>query len=98
VETCVPIEEPKLAARLRDDVHSVYRADNVQAWELRPDGTYARIEPGNQAPVKAQEILLERLSQPLGPPPPADGRLLRMPRGGGGKKKRPGAQGRKRAQ
>ena len=95
VEACFPIEDPELSAQLRE-VLAVYLADNVQAWECRPDGSYARLVPGTQAPVRAQDLLLERQAEALGPQTPAsaDGRVLRMPEG---EQKRPGKRAPRRA-
>ena len=51
VETCFPIVEPRLAERVFDET-----------WELRPDGSYARIEPADgEMPYSAQGSLLARL-------------------------------------
>ncbi len=45
IETLFPIKDEKLLRHLRDDVLELYLRDNVQARELRADGTYVRIEP-----------------------------------------------------
>ena len=78
VETCFPIDDPELAASLRE-VLATYLADNVQAWECGADGIYVRIDAGKQKRMSAQQVLLERHadSGPQGPGP--DGRVLRMP-------------------
>ena len=44
VEVIVPIKEPKLRAYLKDVVLGNYLKDNVNARELRPDGTYVRVK------------------------------------------------------
>ncbi|HEY4369945.1 MAG TPA: polyphosphate kinase 1 [Steroidobacteraceae bacterium] len=41
----------------------IYLADNTQAWELREDGVYERLSPGNATPVSAQATLLRRYSE-----------------------------------
>jgi polyphosphate kinase len=62
IETCFPIVDPQLAARVFDEELSNDLADNVQAWRLNPDGGYSRIEPETDAmPHSAQESLLARL-------------------------------------
>jgi polyphosphate kinase len=62
IETCFPILDPKLAARVFDEELANYLADNVQSWELRADGSYARIQPGEGAmPHSAQDTLLAQL-------------------------------------
>jgi len=43
VELIVPIKDPKLRERLRG-VLDAYLADNVNARELKPDGTYVRVK------------------------------------------------------
>jgi polyphosphate kinase len=45
VEVLVPIKDPQVRQFLKDTVLSVYLKDNVNARELRPDGTYVRIKP-----------------------------------------------------
>jgi polyphosphate kinase len=95
VEACFPIADRELAGQLRE-VLAVYLADNVQAWECRPDGSYARLDHGTQPPVKAQELLLERCADALGTQLPVtpDSRVLRMPEGGA---KKPGKKAPRRA-
>jgi polyphosphate kinase len=61
VETCFPIEEARLAERVRAEGLDVYLEDNVQAWTLLPDGTFRRLKSGSQKARAAQEILLARL-------------------------------------
>ena len=45
IEVVVPVEAPDLRRILRDDVLESCLKDNRQAWELRPDGKYARLKP-----------------------------------------------------
>ena len=67
VETCFPIDDPAMKARVRRESLDVYLKDNCQAWTLGPDGQYARITPGAAAPRSAQMILLEsRRASPEG--------------------------------
>jgi polyphosphate kinase len=62
IETCFPILDPQLAARVYDEELANYLADNVQSWELRPDGSYARLGAEDGAmPHSAQDTLLARL-------------------------------------
>jgi polyphosphate kinase len=63
VETCFPVEDPKLRDRVVDEALTVGLADNVQAWILQPDGTYRRARPGKERPRSAQQVLLERLAR-----------------------------------
>lgn len=57
VETCFPLLDCKLAARVRKDLET-YLVDNCQSWLLQPDGSYIKQTPGDAAPISAQETLL----------------------------------------
>jgi polyphosphate kinase len=59
VEVCFPIEQKKLADRMRDDLEAILR-DDVNAWVLQSDGTYVRA-PTSAHPFEAQSSFLERL-------------------------------------
>jgi polyphosphate kinase len=60
VEAVVPIREPALQAEL-DAILELQLADNVKAWELRPDGSYAQRRPAADEPARSsQELLMER--------------------------------------
>ena len=62
VETCFPILDEKLAERVFDEELANYLADNLQAWELREDGSYHRVSPAEgEMPYSAQGALLARL-------------------------------------
>ncbi|HEX5694499.1 MAG TPA: polyphosphate kinase 1 [Arenimonas sp.] len=62
VETCFPILDPRLAERVVDEELVNYLSDNQQAWELREDGSYARVGPaGDEMPYSAQGALLAKL-------------------------------------
>ena len=58
VETCFPVLDPALAARIKGEALDNYLADNVDAWELKADGHYLRLEPGDDSPHSAQLTLL----------------------------------------
>jgi polyphosphate kinase len=58
IESCFPIRDPKLAARVFDEPLANYLADNTQAWLLRSDGTYERVEAGDEPLHSAQQSLL----------------------------------------
>ena len=62
VETCFPIEDPALRERVFNEGLSLYLADNTQAWIMQGDGTYHRLEPGDQPAVSAQQSLLRQLA------------------------------------
>ena len=62
VETAFPIENNKLKERMKNELE-VYMQDNCQAWDLQPDGSYVRAQPGKNADIiKAQSLLLETLA------------------------------------
>jgi len=62
VETCFPILDPAVAARIRDEVLDNYLADNLNAWELQADGEYRKAEPaGDETPHSAQAALLAKI-------------------------------------
>lgn len=62
VETCFPILDPALAERVREEALDNYLADNVDAWELQPDGSYVQCSPAKGEPAhSAQSALLAKL-------------------------------------
>ncbi|WP_461536042.1 polyphosphate kinase 1 [Spongorhabdus nitratireducens] len=62
IETCFPIEDPKLALRVKKELEG-YLRDNCRSWELLPDGSYERIKPRRgQRRHNAQDRLLEQLA------------------------------------
>jgi polyphosphate kinase len=64
VETCFPILDRDLAARVYEEEIGNYLADNTQAWELRADGSYERVQPSADGmPHSAQRSLLARLCE-----------------------------------
>jgi polyphosphate kinase len=58
VEIVAPVED----GRARQKISAVFDAllaDNVQAWQLRPDGTWRRLQPKkDERPVPAQSVLM----------------------------------------
>lgn len=62
IEACFPILDAKLAERVVAETLENYLADNTQAWQLNPDGSYERIMPGEQMPHCAQQHLLSQLA------------------------------------
>jgi polyphosphate kinase len=59
IELMFPIRDEALKARLMSDL-DVYLADNVQAWELRADGSYVQLKPEEAAEPKAAQLALLR--------------------------------------
>jgi polyphosphate kinase len=68
VEIAFPVHQPQHRDRIVKDLET-YLADNVNAWELRADGTYARVNVNNTPSVDAQSLLLERYAGSPSPPP-----------------------------
>ena len=62
VEVAVPIERAKLRDRIIGDLES-WLADNTDAWLLRPEGHYERLQPGDESPFSSQGALLSRYSE-----------------------------------
>ncbi len=63
VESCFPVEDPKLRRRVIDESLELYLADNTHSWEQQPDGSYRRLEAGRRKPLSAQPTLLTRLAE-----------------------------------
>jgi polyphosphate kinase len=59
VEIAFPVREPTHQARILRHLE-VQLADNMQTWQLAPDGSYARLVPGGDEPVSSQVALLAR--------------------------------------
>jgi polyphosphate kinase len=60
-ETCFPIRQRPLKERLKADLE-LFLADNCQAWRMNGDGSYEKLQPGDEKPVSAQQVLLAELS------------------------------------
>jgi polyphosphate kinase len=60
-ETCFPIRQRPLKERLKADLE-LFLADNCQAWRMNGDGSYEKLQPGDEKPVSAQQTLLAELS------------------------------------
>jgi polyphosphate kinase len=60
IEAVFPVEDSQLRDRVRNEVLETCLGDNVKAWELRPDGTYARPDrpPGAARRSQAQFIAM----------------------------------------
>jgi polyphosphate kinase len=60
IEVVVPVE----AAHVRTEIESIFKAllaDNSQAWELRPDGSWERVQPGKgERKHSAQAVFMRR--------------------------------------
>ena len=60
VEIAFPVLDPKLKRRVFKEGLRIYLADNCQAWQMNPDGSYA-LTPPRRARIIAQEYLLREL-------------------------------------
>jgi len=59
VEAVTPVSDPDLVDRLQEII-DVMLADNVQAWELGPEGTWQRRQPAEgERPVATHRLLRE---------------------------------------
>lgn len=60
IETCTPIEPPKLKARVIREGLTLALEDNRKAWLMQPDGSYVRAKLPEQAEqqIDLQEVLL----------------------------------------
>jgi len=63
IETCFPILSPKLKKRVIAEGLKPYLRDNVQAWEMQPDGSFRRRTPRRSKPYSAQMELLALLTK-----------------------------------
>ena len=59
VEVAAPIRDAALRDRLLSMFDTMLR-DNVQARRMQPDGVYRRLEPGEDAPLNAQEAFYQQ--------------------------------------
>jgi polyphosphate kinase len=59
VEVLAPVRSAAIRRTIVDEIFAVYLRDTLQAWDLQPDGTYVRREPGRDAPpLSAQTSLM----------------------------------------
>jgi polyphosphate kinase len=63
VEAVVPIEDPALVTELKE-LLTIFLADNRQAWEMQPDGSYIQRHPGRGEPEHSAQVqLMQRATQ-----------------------------------
>jgi polyphosphate kinase len=59
METIVPVTEPTLVAEI-EEILTVAENDNCSAWDLQPDGSYARRRPAKgEAPRPSQQVFID---------------------------------------
>jgi len=59
VEVMYPILDAALRRRVVNEILTTMRNDNVKGWQLGPDGTYQRVTPSNDAPLRSQQRFME---------------------------------------
>ena len=64
VELCFPVLDPKLKRRVIREGLKPYLEDNMQAWDMQPDGSFRRAKRGRSKPRCAQTTLLRMLAKP----------------------------------
>ena len=65
VETMFPVDDPDLRDRIINEILGAALADNVNAWELRSDGTWKRRTPPTPAQAVDSHALLMKLEETL---------------------------------
>src|SRR3546814_12351403 len=62
VETGFPILDPAIATRVREEALDNYLSDNLNAWELQPDGSSLEVDQRNsETPPSAQASLPDKI-------------------------------------
>ncbi|HEX5101344.1 MAG TPA: polyphosphate kinase 1 [Polyangiaceae bacterium] len=59
VEVMYPILDDSLRRRVIDEILGTMWKDNVKAWSLRPDGSYARLVAKDEEAVRSQQRFVE---------------------------------------
>jgi polyphosphate kinase len=60
VEAAVPIEDPRLQEELKA-ILDLQLGDNVNAWDMQPDGHYVKRSPApGEEPRSSQDLLMQR--------------------------------------
>jgi polyphosphate kinase len=63
IELAFPVLDAKLRKRIIDEGLKPYLADNTQAWDMQPDGSYKHCKRGKKKARNAQQELLQKLGQ-----------------------------------
>jgi polyphosphate kinase len=70
IELCFPVLDAKLKRRVIREGLEPYLEDNVQAWDMLPDGSFRRAKHGRAKARCAQSELLRMLAKPPEVPAP----------------------------
>jgi polyphosphate kinase len=62
IELCFPLVDAKLRRRVVAEGLTPYLEDNVQAWDMQPDGTFKRAKKGRGKAKCAQVLLMKSLA------------------------------------
>lgn len=62
-EVAFPVKDPTLKRYIRDTILGKGLADNQKAWQLKPDGSYARVQPGPGAAAVRSQTFFEALAR-----------------------------------
>ncbi|NEP26939.1 MAG: RNA degradosome polyphosphate kinase, partial [Moorea sp. SIO3I6] len=66
VEAVTPVEDPEITKDL-EEILAIMLADNRQAWDLQPDGTYIQRQPAQGVKEEsAHQILMDMALQSSG--------------------------------
>ncbi len=94
IEVMFPIDDPRLRARVVEEILPTLLADNVKARLQRSDGTYVRAEPApGVAAVRSQLVLQSRARGPTREAGEGDGRRPGAEERGGGESDGAGTDG-----
>jgi len=63
IELAVPVLDAKARRRIMKEGFKPYLEDNVQSWEMQPDGGFKRVKRGRKKAVSSQRDLLKALAQ-----------------------------------
>ncbi|MFI5302633.1 MAG: RNA degradosome polyphosphate kinase, partial [Polyangiales bacterium] len=66
IELMFPIVDPRIRARVYEELLALQLADNVKAWHLRSDGSYERVARGDKEPVLRSQLRAIELARERG--------------------------------
>ena len=58
IELCFPMLDQKLRRRVVREGLKPYLEDNVQAWDMQPDGTFKRAKRGQRKKAHCAQVML----------------------------------------